>query len=89
MHLKLAEQMGRRILEAIGDCRAPTVNYPCHRPRPEQLRLAIEEKRGYKVAASGTEKAGHGSAIKKTDVAKKRTAAKRPKSVRARYVDHA
>lgn len=82
--VKLAEQMGRSIVNALGGVQAPVAEYPCHRPRAEQLRLAIEKKnRKYKGAAAGKAKSTRRAETKKK-VAKK-SAAKRPKSVKAKY----
>ena len=83
--VQLAEQMGRSIVDALGGVQTLIARYPFHRTRPEQLRLAIEPKnRKYKGAATGKAKSAKESATNK-DGAKK-TAAKRMKSVKARYV---
>ena len=82
--VKLAEQMGRSIVNALGGIQAPVAKYSFHRPRTEQLRLAIEPKNmRYKGAAKGKTKAAKIAAPKK-GVAK-RPAAKRPKSAKTRY----
>ncbi len=82
--VKLAEQMGRSIVDALGDIQTPAANYSFHRPRTEQLRLAIEPKsRKYKGSAAGKVKATKKTVTKKN--AAKKPKAKRPKSVKARY----
>ena len=57
--------------------------YPIRRGNPEQLRLAIEKRKGYKKGASLTRYAAGG----KTVSASKKTA-KKTKSVKAKYVSH-
>jgi len=52
-------------------------SYPILRGKPEQLRLAIEKKRGYKGTAAGK--------AKRVKTPKRKVAAKRPKSVKVRY----
>lgn len=85
--VKLAEQMGRSIVDALGGIQSPVAKYPLHRPRTEQLRLAIEPtNRKYKVAASGKAKSAK-KAVAKKDGAKK-LAAKRSKTVKAKYASH-
>ena len=81
--VKLAEQMGRSIVDALGGARIPVANYHLHRTRPEQLRLAIEPKnRKYKGAAAKTDPAKKAAATKN---AAKKPAVKRPKSIKSRY----
>lgn len=82
--VKLAEQMGRSIVEAFGGIQSLVAKYPLRRPRTEQLRLAIEPKnRKYKGAAAGKTKPAKDSGTRK-DAAKK-PIAKRPKSVKVKY----
>ena len=63
-----------------------SVTYPLHRPRTEQLRLAIEKKRGYRGAGTGKKMPAKVSIVGKT--AAKKPASERPKSVKARYAKH-
>ena len=84
--VKLAEQMGRSIVEALGGIRASVAKYSLHRPRPEQMRLAIETNRAYKGAADGKAKSARKATTKKK--VSKKSAAKRPKTIRARYDKH-
>ena len=81
--VKLAEQMGRSIADALGGVQTPIARYPLHRTQPVQLRLAIEKKRGYRGAANGKAEPAEKPAARK-GVADK-PAANRPKSVKARY----
>ena len=55
-------------------------------PRPEQMRLAIETNRAYKGAADGKAKSARKATTKKK--VSKKSAAKRPKTIRARYDKH-
>ena len=89
--VKLAEQMGRSIVEALGGLQSPVANYSFHRPRTEQMRLAIEKRnRKYKCAATGKAKLAKKAGTKES-IAKPcgegcpQPAAKRPKSVKSRY----
>ena len=84
--VKLAETVGRSILEAIGEVRPAATNYSLHRPRPEQMRLAIEKRKKYAGTATGKARATKKAAAKKK-VANK-PVVKRPKSVKARYGKH-
>ena len=84
--VKLAETVGRSILEAIGEVRPAATNYSLHRPRPEQMRLAIEKRKKYAGTATGKARATKKATAKKK-VANK-PVVKRPKSVKARYGKH-
>lgn len=53
-------------------------------PRPQQLRLAIERRKGYRGAGTAKSGADKKGVVKTNAVAK----AKRPKSVKSRYVKH-
>jgi len=78
--VKLAELVGTQIriaLEGRSSKSYGGVTYPVHRGRTEQLRLAIERKKGFK-----------GVAKRATNVTSKRSAARRPKSIKARYGKH-
>ena len=82
--VKLAEQMGRSIADALGGVQTPIARYPLHRTQPVQLRLAIEPtNRKYRGAANGKAEPAEKPAARK-GVADK-PAAKRPESVKARY----
>lgn len=67
--VKLAEQMGRSIIEALGCIRAPDAAYSIRRPQLRQLRHAIEKMQTCKCAATR----------------KTKSADSRPRSVKARY----
>ena len=73
----LAEKMGRSVLNALGEVNTVATNYRSHKPRMEQLRLAIEKKRGYKGATASKAQPANSS--------KRKTGMKRPKSIRAKY----
>ena len=73
----LAEKMGRSVLNALGEEEPVVRTYHPRKPRMKQLRLAIERKHGYKGTAEGKAKGVRPKA--------KKTSAKRPKSVKARY----
>ena len=60
--------------------------YSSLRPRTEQLRLAIEKKRGYKGAVSEKARSAKKAGAKKNGA--KKSAVKRPRSVKARYGKH-
>ena len=78
--VKLAELMGAQIRLALEGCSRKShggVTYPVHRGRTEQLRLAIERKKGFKGMAKRT-----------ANVTLKRPAARRPKSIKAKYGKH-
>ena len=59
----------------------PPVTSPVHRGKFEQMRLAIEKKRSYKCKSTAKD----GTAKRNAGTAKKKSAARRPKSVKARY----
>ena len=80
----LAEKIGWSVINALRGARSvkPVATTYCFRkPRMEQMRLAIEKKRGYK--GKGTAKGG--TAKKNAGTAKKKPSARHPKSVKARY----
>ena len=71
----------RRIEQPV----ASTV-YPVHRGKPQQLRLAIEKRKGYKGEAKGGGKKAAAKGAKPKAGGK--PAAKAQRSVKARYAKH-